>query len=152
MNKKIVIGIVVVGIAGLGIYASRDKTPEPSVSGTSYGNTSRYMNGSSTVITLAAGVSYRAIASSSVATTSPASPNSDQISTGAIKRDYLFFQAMSGSTYCSTENGKVASMTDYSFAIGSTTPTFEQTVGVYNGAVNCISPTASVFVVTEHNY
>ena len=154
MNKKIVIGIVVVGIAVLGIYASRDKTSEPSVSGTSYGNTSRYMQASSSYITTLAGVSYRAIASSSISTTSPASPNSAAVYEGSQsgRRDYLFFQAVSGDTNCSMEQGKAATMTDYSFKIGSTSPTFVQDVGVYNGAVFCISGSGSVFVVTEHNY
>lgn len=108
--------------------------------------THSYKQASSTRIVLVADAAYRAIATSSSADTATTTYD------GKSRRDYLYFKALSKDTYCSLEQGKAATMSDFSFVIGSTSPEFIQEVGVYNGAVSCISPDASVFVVTEHNY
>lgn len=134
MNNKF-IGILVVVLLALIAGALYFKpTAGPTAGSYVNGSTARYVTATSTVVNIPANVTQMIISTST-----------------SRNRDYLFFQALSGDVYCSMLRGAAASMTSFSFTIGSSTPTFSMVHGIYNGAVQCIATKAGALVVTEAN-
>jgi len=144
INKlHIILGVCILAFAGVLFYSR----PQGTKLLGGFETTHRYRSASSTLITLVAGTSYRALASTT----------NSSVYTPPIQRDNLLFQYvgnLSTSVYCNMENDNVASLTNWSFALSSSTPTYVMNsgTGVQQGAIHCISTNATTFVVTEFNY